>query len=254
MVLAIPLLFGALYTMFVSVEEIAAVSASGQSAIAERGRPSIGEFLADSRGLFTGGFVIVFPIVVVEGFYYRGILTFLPDVLASYPVLGPVPIGETTADPAQYVFVGVLVVGMVGQYYGGRLSDRPSPERYVAGAFLLLALLSVLFVPAGAAGLVPLLVVSALLGFVLFGIQPLNQTIVADYTGTEVRGMSYGYTFLGIFGVGALGAAFAGTTLAYTSEEALFLLLGLVPVAGAVLAAGLARYGERVTRVVRSVD
>ena len=253
-VLAIPLLLGAVYTVFVSVEEIAAVSASGKSAIAERGRPSFDEFLADSRTLFTGGFMIVFPIVVLEGFYYRGVLTFLPDVLASYPVLAPVTIGETTADPAQYVFVGVLIVGMLGQYYGGRLSDRSSPERYVAGAFLLLAFLSVLFIPAGAAGLGPLLVVSALLGFVLFGVQPLNQTIVAEYTETEVRGMSYGYTFFGIFGVGALGAAFAGTTLAYTTEEVLFLLLGLVPVAGAVLAAGLARYGDRVTRVLRDVE
>lgn len=243
-------LVGAAYTALVSVDELAAVSDSGLHAIEERTRPSLREFLADSRTMFTGGFVVVFPIVVLEGFYYRGVLTFLPDVLAGYAVLAPVEIGETVADPAQYVFVGILVVGMVGQYVGGRLSDIHSPERVVTAAFLLLGALSVAFVPAGTAGLVPLLVVSALLGFVLFGVQPLNQTIIAEYTGTAVRGMSYGYSFLGIFGVGALGAAFAGATLAYTTEETLFLLLGLVPVVAAIMAAGLALYGDRVTRVL----
>lgn len=250
MLLAVPVLAGAAYTAVISVDELAAVTGSSRETIAARDGPALGELVTDSRALFTGGFVIVFPIVVLEGFYYRGVLTFLPDVLAGYAVLAPVEIGEVVADPAQYVFVGILVVGMVGQYAGGRLSDARSPERVVAVAFVLLALLSALFVPAGTAGLVPLLVVSALLGFVLFGVQPLNQAIIAEYTGTAVRGMSYGYSFLGIFGVGALGAAFAGTTLAYTSEETLFLLLGIVPIVAAIMAAGLARYGERVTQVL----
>ena len=250
MALAIPALAGGILAMILRVDELAALSSDDSAAIVDRDRPTLSEFIRDSRVLFTGGFVIVMPMVVLEGFYYRGVLTFLPEVLAGYPALDAATGGELLSAPAQIVFVGILVVGMVGQYVGGRLSDSRSPERVVAVGFALLAMLSVLFVPAATMGLGALLLVSGALGFVLFGVQPLNQTIIAEYSGTAVRGMSYGYTFLGIFGVGALGATFAGVTLAYTGAQTLFVLLGLVPILAGVLAVGLAMYGDRITTVI----
>lgn len=249
--LAIPALIGAVYTYSVSVDELAAVSSEAASRMDTRVGASIGEFLGSTRVLFSGGFIVVLPMVVLEGFYYRGVLTFLPDVLAGYPALAQISIGDVTADPSRYVFVGILVIGMAGQYIGGRLSDRMPPERAAIGAFVLLGLLSVIFVPAASAGLVPLLIVSGLLGLVLFGEQPLLQAIVADYSGSAVRGLSYGYMFLGVFGIGALGAAVSGAVLAYSTAQALFLLLGVIPILAAFMAAALVAYGDELPMVVR---
>ncbi len=249
-VMALPALVVAVYTTYVSVDELAAVETAGNDPTStERGReaaaeeapesgdsPSLRGVFTDSRAIFAGGFLVAFPMLILEGFFYRGVLTFLPDMLASYESLAPVTVAGERVDPSGYVFVGLLVVGMAGQYVGGKLSDAMAPEKAVIGAFLALTGISVLFVPAAESGLFALLVVSGLLGFVLFGEQPLLQAVVADYSGSSVRGLSYGYMFLGVFGVGALGAAFSGAVLAYATQQTLFLLLAVVPLIAALIA------------------
>ena len=272
-IIGVPAFAAAAYTAYVSVDELAAVdhgrsdptttdggrdettdggrdetNDGGRDAPTGRkrdatadGQPSFRGVLTDTRVIFTGGFLIAFPMLILEGFFYRGVLTFLPDVLASYESLTPVTVAGAHVEPAGYVFAGLLIVGMAGQYVGGRVSDAMPPEKAVIGAFLALAGISVLFVPAASSGLVPLLLVSGLLGFVLFGEQPLLQAVVADYSASDVRGLSYGYMFLGVFGIGALGAAFSGAVLAYATQQTLFLLLAVVPLVAALIAAGLRR-------------
>ena len=244
--MAIPALLAAVYTSYASVDELAAVDGIRTGSATDGGdpepdaalggTPSIRDVLGDTRTIFAGGFLIAFPMLILEGFFYRGVLTFLPNMLASYDSLAPVTVFGERVDPSGYVFVGLLVVGMAGQYVGGRLSDAMPPEKAVIGAFFSLAVISVLFVPAANSGLLALLLVSGLLGFVLFGEQPLLQAVVADYSGSDVRGLSYGYMFLGVFGIGALGAAFSGAVLAYTTQQALFLLLAVVPLTGSLIA------------------
>jgi MFS family permease len=65
----------------------------------------------------------------------------------------------------------------------------------------------------------------ALVGFFLFVVQPFYQATVAEYTPAGTRGLSYGYTYLGVFGVGALGGAVAGGVLTYANDTALFAVL-----------------------------
>ncbi|MFO7926193.1 MAG: MFS transporter [Halobacteriota archaeon] len=197
--------------------------------------------MSDTRAIFAGGFLIAFPMLILEGFFYRGVLTVLPDMLAGYESLATVTVAGESVEPSGYVFVGLLIVGMAGQYVGGRLSDAMAPEKAAIGAFLTLATVSVLFVPAASSGLLALLAVSALLGFVLFGEQPLLQAVVADYSTSDVRGLSYGYMFVGVFGVGSFGAAFSGAMLAYTTQRVLFLLLAVVPFTAALISAALWR-------------
>lgn len=253
-VMAVPAFAVALYTAYVSVDELAAVDAVPGTEATDGGSdtepeadeatgeiPSIRDVIGDTRMLFAGGFIIAFPMLILEGFFYRGVLTFLPDMLASYDSLATMTIAGQSVEPAGYVFVGLLVVGMAGQYVGGKVSDMMAPEKAAVGAFLSMALISALFVPAANAGLVALLLVTGLLGFVLFGEQPLLQAIVADYSRSDVRGLSYGYMFVGVFGVGALGAAFSGAVLAYTTQQMLFLLLALVPFSAALIATTLWR-------------
>jgi MFS family permease len=257
--MAVPAFAAAVYTIYVSVDELAAVEPATGGEATDGGEdeptatdpedapgslPPIRGILGDTRTIFAGGFLIAFPMLILEGFFYRGVLTFLPDMLASYESLAAVTIAGESVEPSGYVFVGLLVVGMGGQYVGGRLSDAMPPEKAAVGAFFALTVISVLFVPAASSGLLALLAVSALLGFVLFGEQPLLQAIVADYSTSDVRGLSYGYMFVGVFGVGSLGAAFSGAMLAYTTQRALFVLLAVVPLTAALISAALWRSND----------
>lgn len=79
-----------------------------------------------------------------------------------------------------------------------------------------------LFIPASDIGLIPLLGVSLILGFVLFSLQSLYQAAAAEYSPTDTRGLSYGYTLLGQFGFRAAGAAIVGFILTYSAMSIVF--------------------------------
>lgn len=209
---------------------------------AESGVNSVGEFLAESRRLFAGNFVLVFVVVMCSGLYYRGVLTFLPELLRSLPGLEPIPIAELipsavtetagietgggqTLEPGDYFYAGLLMIGIVGQYIGGKLTDRFPVEYGLAGGFGVLVLLALAFPVVSTMGIVALAGFGALLGVFLFLVQPMYQATVAEYTPPGTRGLSYGYTYLGVFGIGSLGAAVAGTILTYANSTVLFLVL-----------------------------
>lgn len=213
------------------------------------GVPSIRAVLRESRAMFSGTFAAVFALVMTYGLYYRGILTFLPGLVSDFPALAPVTVGGWTLDPERYFYAGLLAIGAIGQYVGGRLVGRMSTEAGLAGAFGLLALAALLFALGPAGGLLATLALGALLGVALFAAQPFYQAAVADHAASDARGLSYGYTYAGVFGVGALGGALAGLLLTYASPAVLFALLAALAAVGAALAADL-RGGGAVRRLV----
>ena len=254
-VLAVPALLVGLYAARARFDETAAVDGDGPDAAGGDDEPSAGDrrggaggvdslaaFGAETKRLFAGAFALVFVVVMASGLYYRGILTFLPNVLEPYPAFEPIPLTTllpgSVADalgiapgsgrslkPGQYFYSGLLIVGVLGQYLGGKLTDRIPVEYGLAAGFGLLAALALVFLPAATAGTVPLLVVGAALGAALFFVQPFYQAAVAEYSPSGTRGLSYGFTYLGVFGVGALGGAIAGVILTYATPAALFATL-----------------------------
>lgn len=233
------------YALTAEFDEMAATATDGGQST------SLSDVLADSRALFTGGFVLALCIVMMNGLFYRGTLTFLPDVLGDFVpslenalgLFGDSALAEEF-DTASYLYVGLLMVGIAGQYTGGKLSDRVPPTLGLTGVFGTLVLIAVAFVPAAQAGTATLLAVSALLGFFLFALQPLYQATIAEYTPADGRGLSYGYTYLVSFGVGAAGAAVAGYLLAVTDVTGTFLALAAFPALGVAFSAGLYQWGE----------
>ncbi len=187
-------------------------------------------FLEQSKLLFAGSFVIVLTIAMLAGTYYRGVFTFLPDVLADQPVFSPVEIGAETFEPSQYAYAGLLLIGGIGQYVGGRLSDRVDPESAIVVAFVALVVVALLFVPAANAGLVPLLLVCAALGFFVFFEAPIQQALVGKHVPADVQGLSFGYVYLCVFGIGAVGSALAGVALAYGGVPLLFAMVSVLAV------------------------
>jgi len=279
--LAIPALFAGVYAIRAEFDETAAVADHGTAAVADGdgGRPdtadaegdrsgaggvgSLAAFGAESRRLFAGAFALVFVIVMASGLYYRGILTFLPNVLESFPEFAPIPLtallpsavtdalgvapdSVRSLNPERYFYSGLLIVGVLGQYLGGKLIDRVRVEYGLAGGFGLLAALALVFLPAASAGLVPLLIVGAVLGAALFFVQPFYQATVAEYSPPGTRGLSYGFTYLGVFGVGALGGTVAGVILTYATPAALFATLAGFAAVGSGLGVYLLRRRQRI--------
>lgn len=248
--LIVPTILTILVGFTFSFDETAALDAGGNRE--SKGEIASSGFVSGTRLLLTAGFLGVFALVMFHGLYYRGVLTFLPDMLGTFLDALDIQLdlfdeGSPVADEfdlAQYVYVGLLVVGIFGQYVGGFLANRMPTERGLVIVFGALALLAFSFVPAATAGFGPLLFVSALLGIFVFAMQPLTQATIAAYSPVEARGLSFGWTFLAIFGIGALGAAVAGVVLTYASETALFLVLATFAVAGSLLALSLVITGN----------
>jgi len=257
--LAAPALLAAIVGLRIDFDPRAAVDAGGRNGSTatdgggtagdgtDRGGPdSLAGFLAESRALFTAGFALVFVIVSLDGLYYRGVLTFLPDLLGDFltAAVGDVrpgifapdsPLAEEF-DLSGYLYAGLLTVGIGGQYFGGRLTERIEPDRGLILVLSALAAIAVAFVPAARLGLGGLLAASVALGFTLFSIQPLTQATIAKYSVPDSRGLSFGYTYLAIFGVGALGAAISGTVLTYASASVMFVVLAAFAAVAAALA------------------
>ncbi|WP_254769282.1 MFS transporter [Salinilacihabitans rarus] len=239
--LAVPGLLAAAYGLRAEFDPAAAVDDDVDAGPEEALSPA--DLVANSRALFASAFAVVFAIVTVEGLFYRGTLTFLPEILNGTPALEALSVAPTLerydVDPEFYVYAGLLVVGMAGQYAGGKLTDRVAPARGMAVIFVVLAALALSFVPVASVGLVAIVAYCAVLGFFLFAIQPFYQNAVAVYTPADARGLSYGYTYLGEFGLGAASIAIGGFVLDGFSTGAFFALLAAFALAGAALSAGL---------------
>jgi MFS family permease len=231
-------------------------TAATEDADAGAGTPlTLPTFLANSRRLFATGFLVVFALVTFEGLFYRGVLTYLPEILQDIEAIEGIVAGNLAGiEPGDYVFVSLLVVGIVGQYIGGKLTDRVAVERGLVVIFGILAVLVVAFVPVAALGLAPLLVLCGLLGFFLFAIQPFYQVAVALYTPADTRGLSYGYTFLAEFGFGATSVAVGGFVLGEYTLGAFFLVLAGFAVVAGLLSALLLAGGDRLVPGDRSPD
>ena len=259
--LAVPALVGAVVAARVRIDETAAVATADGGGADDRAdtedgnagsrapgsAPSLRAFLADSRTLFASAFVLAFGVAMLSGLYYRGVLTFLPDLLGGFRSLQPVEVAgyPRPFEPQQYVYVGLLTVGVLGQYVGGKATDRVPVELGLVAGYLALAAFALLFLPVASLGLLPLLLVGSVLGFALFVVQPFYQATIAEHTPPESRGLSYGYTYLGVFGVGALGGALAGFVLTVADPAALFAVLAVLATLAAFCGLALYRRSRR---------
>jgi MFS family permease len=247
-VLAIPALLAAFIGALIDFNPTATVElADGGSQ--NPGPESLAEFVGETRRLFTVAFLLVFVIVSFNGLYYRGILTFLPDLLGDFLMAAVGDFRPGIIDPdsplakefdlSRYLYAGLLMVGIGGQYLGGRLTEMIAPDRGLIVMLAILTAIALLFVPAAQTGVWGLLAVSFVLGFALFATQPLTQATIAKYSLPESRGLSFGYTYLAIFGIGALGAAVTGTVLTYASVSVMFVVLAGFSTIGGLLALSL---------------
>jgi MFS family permease len=255
MALALPALIVLVVGLFVDTKTGAAkatAAADGgdsQKGNDTKGRLSLSTVAEDTRTLATVAFALVIIVVMMNGLYYRAFLTFLPDLLgdllgslADVQLIDPDSPYAEEFDLARYFYVGILIAGVAGQYLGGHLAERLTVERALVYVFGSLVILAMAFVPASS-NPAAFITVSLLLGVAVFTIQPLEQAAVAKYAPPGTEGLSFGYTFLAIFGIGAGGAALAGFVLTYASVVDLFAVLGGIAAVAAVTSLVLLKRG-----------
>ncbi|MGI0149619.1 MAG: MFS transporter [Thermoplasmata archaeon] len=158
------------------------------------------------RSLLTIPYARTLLVYLFAGFAYQGALTFLPRFIGAGP------------------FALALGLGAVGQVLAGTLADRSRPDRILftlsLGAAGLLVLLAVL-------GPSTEFLLAALgFGFLLFSLEPLQNTLVTRTVPLSMRGFGFGLTFLSVFGLGSIGAAIAGWLMNRGESSLMFLLLG----------------------------
>ncbi len=160
------------------------------------------------RALLTRSYGFILLVYMFAGFAYQGGLTFLP---------------QSRFIGARF-FALALALGAIGQVLSGTLADRRHPRRILfslsAAASAILLLLAVL--PPGG----PFIASALVFGFLLFSLEPLQNTLVTSEVPRRLRGMAFGFTFLSVFGIGSLGAVLAGWLLAHDASATLFLVLG----------------------------
>src|SRR2546428_501179 len=124
--------------------------------------------------------------------------------------------------------------GMGWHGMGGSLGIAAGPAYVGTALASLLGLLA--FLPLGG----PFIAAALVFGFLLFSLEPLQNTLVTGEVPRPLRGLAFGFTFLSVFGIGSLGAALAGWLLARNANAILFLVLG-----GCLAASGAFSLGVR---------
>ncbi|MFB6169888.1 MAG: MFS transporter [Haloarculaceae archaeon] len=243
--LVVPVLAGALLAARLEFDETAAVDAEAaadggrddDADVGSSGSTDVRQLWASTRALVFGGFLPVFLVMVLYGLYYRGSMTFLVEILSGLAMFDPVDVFGRSLAPSQYVYSGILLLGGLGQYTGGKLVDRIRVESALLLTFGALVAVALAFVPATEAGVLATLVVAGLLGFFVFMEAPINQALIAKHAPPAVTGLSFGYTYLATFGVGALGASIAGVVLTRSGPGLLFAVVAAFGV-GAIALGG----------------
>ncbi len=122
----------------------------------------------------------------------------------------------------------IYVVGMLGQFSGGRVAERFDP-RHSYLLFHLMVIPPAFLIPfTSDLGLVGLVLIYF---FFLLGMQPIENTLVSRFTPKKFHHSAFGAKFVLTFGVGAMAVKMLEKIEARWGIESSFPALGLVSVA-----------------------
>jgi MFS family permease len=167
-------------------------------------------------------FVLLLVAATFMGMVYRGMTTFMPKFFAvSY---ASDPEGGTALGGA--LTTATLLIGLLGMYVAGRLSDGGirAPWVFLVGVTLQIPFLVAL----GFAGRPTLVPLAMSVAFFHFLTQPVANQMVAEFTPPRLRGLGYGVYFLMTFGAGSIGSTISGWVSERVDLASAFAALALV--------------------------
>jgi sugar phosphate permease len=149
--------------------------------------------------------VLLYLTNMFQGFSFSGSLIFLPTYMAKRTSFHLFSLDSVALGGMLSAIV--LGVGVLGQYGGGILAQQPQLERKL----LLMPILSLPFIVAMSFTADFLLLIFALFFFFFnFFLQPINNTLLAQYTAADMRGTAFGIYFFLSFVFGSLASSFCG--------------------------------------------
>ena len=152
-------------------------------------------------------FAVLLVAMMLGGIVYRGTTVTLPALFeiqgaGIYQWLAKLLQTNLSANVvATAVTSGLYLVGMLGQFTGGKVGER-FDLRWSYFFFHLLTIPAALFVALLTD--IPLVFMATFHSFFLLGMQPVENTLVARLTPPGTHGSAYGMKFVLTFGVGAL--------------------------------------------------
>jgi MFS family permease len=188
-------------------------SGSGEGAFApevEKGPARKGE-----SGGFSRHFALLCLALMLGGLAYRAHTLVLPaylemraDFLETFLTrLSRLPYEGTGTLASTILASGTYLVGILGQYVGGRLADRHDLRTlYLAFHLVTLPFLLLIATQTG----VPLFLAAAAYAFFGLGMQPIENSLVAYFTPSRRRSAGYGIKFVLNFGVGSVAVYLVG--------------------------------------------
>ena len=176
---------------------------------------------------------VLYTANVVQGFVYRGSVTFIPTHIEE-EITGSF-LGVSGVGLAGALSTVALLGGALGWYVGGHLAERlprfPLVMAIWASTVPMLLLIS-------ASDGAPLIAVTFVFVVTNFAMAPAIVTLIADYAAPGRMGSSYGVMFFLSFGLGSFAATLAGFTADEWGTDAVFLVLAVVNGGGALLCGG----------------
>ncbi|MBC8443846.1 MAG: MFS transporter [Deltaproteobacteria bacterium] len=122
----------------------------------------------------------------------------------------------------------IFLIGMLGQFTGGRVADRFDP-RFGYLAFHILTLPAVFLLATTTD--IPMVLLAIVYFFFLLGMQPIENTLVAQLTPKAYHHSAFGTKFVLTFGVGAVAVKMVESIETAYGVEQVFPTMGMVSVA-----------------------
>jgi len=186
----------------------------------------------DGNGLLTA-FLILLVAMMLGGVVYRGATVILPAYFelknqVIFQWLSSIAGGGLSKNLVATAFVSfIYIVGMLGQYAGGRSAER-FDLRFCYLTFHAITIPAA-FLMAFAVDL-PLVFLALIYFFFLLGMQPIENTLVAKFTPKKFHHSAFGSKFVLTFGVGALSVKMIKIIETVFSLETVFYALGLTSI------------------------
>ncbi|MBW2306033.1 MAG: MFS transporter [Deltaproteobacteria bacterium] len=187
----------------------------------------------EDNGLL-GAFLILLAVVMMGGLAYRGATVIMPayfelkNQLIFQKLSGLWPEALSSNLVATTTISFIYLVGMLGQYTGGRVAERFEPRF----SYLLFhaVIIPAAFLMAVASD-IPLVSLALFYFFFMLGAQPIENTLVARITPQRLHHSAYGTKFVLTFGVGALAVKMMGGIQRVWGIETAFPSLGIISLA-----------------------
>ena len=160
---------------------------------------------------------------LIMGFVYYGFTTFMPIHFSenTKDLLPFIPDTMKAGIFPSFVFIS----GIIGQIIGGKLGSHFNRVRILP--YIIAMNIPFLLLMGNSKGIM-LVFCSLCLGMTYFSSQPICNTIIADLTNSNNRGIGYGINFFLSMGIGSLAAMLGGILAINYGTNIIFISMGIL--------------------------